>query len=206
MLWIGLTGGIASGKSTVAKMIQKSGLVVVDADEIAHEIVAKGTEGLSAVIKTFGEKMLQADGSLNRKALGAIIFSDPKKRQLLESITHPLIKAEVQKRKGQLQQQGVNLAFYDVPLLFEKKLEKEFDKIVVVTILPNLQQERMSQRDQLSSQQIAKRLESQLPLSEKEKLADFVLINNGSLPELEIQVKQLLIKLKGAITSSEKKP
>lgn len=121
MKWIGLTGGIASGKSTVAQLLRDAQIPVIDADEIARGVVAQGGEGLTKVVSHFGQQILNSDGSLNRKKLGQKVFGRPEELRVLENILHPLVKAETTRRRQSLEQQNLPVAIYDVPLLFEKK-------------------------------------------------------------------------------------
>ena len=195
MKWIGLTGGIASGKSTVAKIFKQRGLPVVDADEVARLVVQLGSEGLSEVVSHFGKDVLSSDGNLQRKALGQKVFQDPAQLKKLESILHPLVKKNVHEQRQALKAQGFSCAIYDVPLLFEKSMEKEFDAVIVVTSTLDLQKQRMKNRDGLSDQNIENRLRAQFQLSEKEKRAHFVVHNHGSLQDLEKQVTELIEKL-----------
>ncbi|PIS10036.1 MAG: dephospho-CoA kinase [Bdellovibrio sp. CG10_big_fil_rev_8_21_14_0_10_47_8] len=197
MKWIGLTGGIASGKSTVSQILRDLGYEVVDADEIAKQVVQPGTPGLQSVISQFGTQILDAHGSLDRKKLGAIVFGNPEKLLILENILHPLVQNITSQKKDQLEMAGIPMAFYDVPLLFEKKLEKNFDDIVVITTSPENQRERMKQRDQLDELEISKRLQSQVPLSEKIQKARWIIENNGSIEDLGRQVRDLALHLQG---------
>ncbi len=195
MKWIGLTGGIASGKSTVSRILQAQGLAVVDADEIARRVVEPGTPGLAQVISRFGSGVLHSDGSLDRKKLGKLVFGKPEELLALENILHPLIQNETARQRESWKKKGKALAFYDVPLLFEKKLEDNFDAIVVVQSSEALQKSRMKQRDQLSDAEIDSRLKSQIPMAKKVDSATWVLRNEGSLQELEAQTLQLIKSL-----------
>lgn len=196
MKWVGLTGGIATGKSTVTDLLRQLGYSVIDADIVAREVVQIGSSGLKSVVSEFGTDVLALDGSLDRKKLGAQIFSDNQKRKKLEQILHPLIQARVQKLKEQLAQQGHLLAFYDVPLLFENNLEDQFDYTIVVSAHSDLQTQRLMQRDNLSEQQALQRIKSQMELSEKSKRASFVILNNSNLSDLKNQLLQIVEKIK----------
>jgi dephospho-CoA kinase len=195
MKWIGLTGGIASGKSTVSQILTSFNCPVVDADEISRSVVQVGQPGLNQVVSHFGKHLLNPDGSLNRRELGRMVFGKPDKLLELEDILHPLIKAETARRRNELEQQGVPFAFYDVPLLFEKELEKQFDAVIVVTSHDQLQKLRMKLRDQLSDEEIQDRLSSQIPLHVKAGQATWVLENNGTLEELKAAVSELVQKI-----------
>lgn len=178
MIWIALTGGIACGKSTVAKALVQNSYPLVDADELARVVVEPGTPGLEAVSQAFGPDILNSDGSLDRRKLGEKIFAHSELRKKLEAILHPLIRAEVQVRRAQLENQGQAIAFYDVPLLFETKSQGQFDKIIVVSCAPEEQRRRMKLRDGLADDEISKRLAAQMPLAIKEEQADFVFHND----------------------------
>lgn len=195
MKWIGLTGGIATGKSTVARILRDLGLPVVDADALAREVVRAGSEGWNLVVQDFGRDILNSSGELDREKLGKIIFSDPSQRQKLENLIHPLIQKRRAEERRLLEQQGCEMAFYDVPLLFEKNLESEFDATVLVYSSPEEQRARLHERDQLSDEQIEMRLKSQLPIDDKLKRASYVIFNHGTLPELKVNVLTVLAEL-----------
>lgn len=198
MKWIGLTGGIASGKSSVAKILIQAGIPVLDADEAAYFVSKKDSPGLAQIVKHFGTKILNTQGELDRKAMAAQVFSDKKKLLELEAILHPLIKAEIQKRKKELQEKGHRLAFYDVPLLFEKKMEKDFDEIVLVTSTRDLQISRMKSRNGLSLEEAEARLSNQIPLAEKEIHATRIIHNNSSVQDLEKATLAVLKEIQSA--------
>lgn len=198
MKWIGLTGGIASGKSTVAKLIASRGYSVLDADEMARTVSKKGSSGLDLIVQQFGTSVLGFDGELDRKAMGNLVFSDKQKLLQLEAILHPLIKTEIQKQRKLLESQGVTIAFYDVPLLFEKKMEKDFDYIVLVSTSKNLQISRMQSRNGFSLEEAEARLLNQIPLLEKEVQATWVIHNQGNLQDLEAATDAVLQKIQSA--------
>lgn len=191
MKWIGLTGGLASGKSTVARLLRSRGYPVIDADELAKDVVGPGTPGLRQVIQEFGADVQGPDGSLDRRALGRKVFGFPEKLLRLETIIHPLVQAEVNARRKAFASQGFRLAFYDVPLLFEKKLTG-FDAVVVVTATEEVRRQRIKLRDNLTDEEIERRLASQIPMGEKERQATHILENHGDVKELENQVDRLL--------------
>ncbi len=194
---IGLTGGIASGKSTVAQLFKKVGLPVIDADEIAREVVRPKKKALREIVATFGEGILMPDGTLDREKMASIIFGDPSKRSLLESITHPEILRELVRRVTALKKKKERLIVIDVPLLFESGLHRQMDRNVLVRLDPEVQLRRLTARDRLPEIVAWQRILSQMPTAEKERLAHFVIDNSGSLEETGRQVATLLPKLQG---------
>lgn len=195
MKWIGLTGGIASGKSTVSRILKSHGFPVVDADALARQVVEPGSSGLAQVVAQFGTGVLNPDGSLDRKKLGQAVFGNPQKLLQLESILHPLIQAETRRQRTECEQRGEKFAFYDVPLLFEKNLESQFDAVIVVRASESLQKLRMKQRDQLTETEISNRLSAQVPMAHKVAKATWVLDNEGSLADLEKATLDLIRKI-----------
>ncbi|QUG42324.1 dephospho-CoA kinase [Psychrobacillus sp. INOP01] len=188
---IGLTGSIASGKSTVANMLKEMGCPIIDADLVARLVVEKGTATLETIKETFGTEVIHEDGALNREGLGEIIFSNPSKRKQLNDIMHPAIRAEMLAQKEQLVQQGHPVIIMDIPLLFESRLQSFVDKILVVTVTEQTQLERLMSRNDFTQEEAKLRIQSQLPLSVKEEGADAVIYNNGTIEE----TKQQLIKI-----------
>lgn len=195
MKWVGLTGGIASGKSTVAKILRDLSLPVVDADHLAREVMKPGTKGYSKVLGHFGQEILKPDKEINRAQLGGIIFADSSKRELLESLLHPLIQELRAQERRALEQRGCELAFYDVPLLFEKNMESEFDATVLVYARPDEQRARLKSRDQFSDEQIESRLSAQLPIDDKLKRASYVILNHGSITDLKMNIQVVVREL-----------
>ena len=198
MKWTGLTGGIATGKSTVKKLLEGFGIPVVDADQISHKLTEQGAAGYNGILSHFGNEILTADQSLDRKKLGQIIFSDAARKSELENILHPLIQQEVQIQREMHQHRDADICFYDVPLLFEKNLAGNFDHTVLVWCDTKTQMDRLLNRDHLSETEAFLRIGNQLNLVEKVKQADFCIDNSGSVHELETQLKKLIIKLKEA--------
>lgn len=196
MKWIGLTGGIACGKSTVAAMLRAKGLPVLDADAVAREVVGPGSSGLSKVLETFGQDLLLADGTLDRKALGRKIFADVMARETLEKILHPLIRARIASLRKQLAETGHLSAIYDVPLLFEKQMQAEFDEVIVVYCKPEQQIKRLMERSQLSEREARQRLAQQLPIAVKKAGAATLFDNSEDLPYLQKQVDEWFSKQK----------
>ncbi|QWS49483.1 dephospho-CoA kinase [Bacillus sp. JNUCC-24] len=191
-LVIGLTGGIASGKSTVSQMIKEQGIRVVDADVIAKEAVAKGTPALQQIVQTFGEDVLLPNGELNRQQLGAIIFSDEEKRKQLNAIVHPEVRKEMLKQREEGVSQKETFVVLDIPLLFESQLESLVDRIIVVYTTPELQLSRLMNRNDLSEEEALNRIHSQQSLEEKCKKADHVIENTQDLAFIRKQLQNIL--------------
>lgn len=197
MIVIGLTGGVATGKSTVAKMFQQCGATVIDADLLARQVVEPGKPAWRAIVKTFGKTVLNPDRSLNRQALGAIVFRHPAKRLTLEAIIHPRVAREQAKLTKQAAQTDPHaVVIYDVPLLFEAGIDKRVDQTLVVIADRTTQVSRLKKRNGLSRADALRRINSQMPLVRKIRQADHVL--NGTLPRptLRKQVGQLFKRLR----------
>ncbi len=195
MKWTGLTGGIATGKSTAKKLIESLGFSVVDADQISHMLSLPEQEAYKKIVSHFGKTILNADLSLDRKKLGQIVFSDEKAKTVLENILHPLIQQEVIKQKQQLERKGEKLAFYDVPLLFEKNLQKNFDATVLIWCDPKTQLERLMKRNSLTKEEALSRISNQIPLIQKVKWATHCVDNSGDMEDLENQIRRLIAAL-----------
>ncbi|WP_103064453.1 dephospho-CoA kinase [Actinomyces qiguomingii] len=189
---MGLTGGIGAGKSEVARLLAARGAEVVSADAIAREVVAPGSEGLTAVVAEFGERVLGADGALDRSALGRIVFADPLRRARLEEIILPLVAAEAWARLEAAPVDAV--AVYDVPLLVEGQMEGMFDVVVVVEAELETRLARLERRG-LEREQALARIASQVTDAERRAVADVVLTNSGSLEELARSVEELWQRL-----------
>lgn len=178
---IGLTGGFASGKSLVANRLAELGAAIIDCDIIAREVVDKGTPGLGMVAQIFGPAILLPDGSLDRAKLGDIIFNDEAKRLALEVIVHPLIREEVFRQVAEVTAENPDrMVIVDAPVLFESGLAEMMDKVMLVTCSPEQQRERGMARDHLDSLRIDSRIESQIPLADKEEMADIIIDNSGT--------------------------
>lgn len=188
MLKIGLTGGIGSGKSTVAELFRQRGITVIDADRIARELVQPGCPALEAIVRAFGPEMVEPDGRLNRAALRQKAFSDPKARQALEAILHPQIFAEMSRRAKTCQTPYCILA---IPLLVETGAQGQVDRVLVVDCPEQLQIERIKLRDRLPEDLIRRILASQATRQERLKVADDVIVNAEDLAKLEPQVEEL---------------
>jgi dephospho-CoA kinase len=186
---IGLTGGIASGKSTIARMLEKMGASVIDADQLSRDAVMPGSQALSEISKAFGPTILNQDGTLNRAALGKIVFADPDSRRLLEAITHPAIASLAQERLDSLERKGVEVAVYMAPLLIEAGVSDRVDEIWVVYVDTETQVMRLMARDGISREEALQRIGSQMPMEEKRHLGKVVIDNRGSLDDAERQVR-----------------
>ena len=185
---IGLTGGIASGKSTVADIIADCGIPVIDADQLARETVLPGSNGLLQITTTFGVRVLKGDGSLDRAALAAIVFADSSQRRKLESILHPAIKKLAGERLEELRRKVEPVVFYMAPLLIEAGATDRVDEIWVVCVDHETQLERIQERDSLSREEAEKRLAAQMPMEEKRTYGRIVIENNGDLESLRERV------------------
>jgi dephospho-CoA kinase len=190
----GLTGGLGSGKSTVAARLRQRGVPVIDADVLAREVVAPGSPGLAEVVAAFGAGVLR-DGALDRARLAAIVFGDPAARQQLEAITHPRVQALRDARLAELAKAGEPLACYEVPLLFERGLESTLRPVVVVSVPESVQVERARRRDQATEAMVRARLDAQLPLADKVARADYVIDNAGSPAATEAATDRVLREL-----------
>jgi len=200
MLRIGLTGGIASGKSTVDRMLRDRDYMVFDADAISHELLEPGQATYDAVVRAFGDGILGAGGAVDRGKLGAIVFADPAKRAALNAILHPRIRDISEDWFARLDGPGgPSIAFEDAALILEAGLRKYFDRVVVCWCRPGQQVERLKERG-LSLEQAARRIAAQMPIDEKRRLADDVIDCSGSIEETERQVEALLAKLEQEAT------
>ena len=185
---IGLTGGIATGKSTAAEILNEQGADVIGADDISHEIMQKGKEGWNRVVNFFGKDILDSEGNIDRKRLGEIVFANPKKRKRLEQLTHPLIIEELCKK---IRNCSGDIIVVEVPLLYEIGFDDFVDQVWVIYAERQVQIERLCKRDELSQEEAEMRIDSQLPLSKKCKIADEVIENNGSVEKLEKNIIKL---------------
>ncbi len=189
MLRIGLTGGIASGKSLVAAELEARGAVIVDADVLAREVVEPGTPGLAAVVARFGTTVLTDEGRLDRPALGRIVFADPAARRDLEAIVHPAVRARAAELEAAADSGAV--VVHVIPLLVETGQQDQFDLCVVVDVEPAIQRRRLRSRDQLDEAEIDARLAAQATREQRLAAADRVLDNSGSVTELRPQIDRL---------------
>jgi len=188
----GLTGGLASGKSSVGARWKARGLPVIDADELAREIVAPGSAALQEIVRTFGKGILKKDGSLDRKRLADQVFADPDARKTLEAITHPRIVAAAMARASDLESQDEPLGCYEATLIVERSVADNFRPMVVVSASERAQIARAMSRDKISEADARARLAAQLPLAEKAALADYVIDNNRDLSTLIARADEVL--------------
>jgi dephospho-CoA kinase len=194
---VGLTGGIASGKSTVSAMFRALGAQVIDADQVARDVVEPGTPGLEEVARRF-PGVLDASGRLDRAALGERIFADPAERTALEAIVHPRIREEVARRTEAFARAGVQVVLYDAALLIENGLHRGMDGVILVSAPEAVQRARLAARDGLDAAAISARLGAQLPLADKRAHATWVVDNGGSLEETQAQVREIWEEIRGS--------
>ena len=192
---LGLTGGIASGKSFVSSLLRQKKIPVIDADQIAHQIIVPKQPAYHQILDVFGVEILSADKTIHRPTLGKIVFSNPEKRQILEGITHPLVLEEIGKEVQGYEKKKKRLVVIDAALLFESDLHQMVDKTLLITCAPEIQLQRLKERDQLSDVEAWQRILAQMPTEEKLKRADFVLDNSGSQAATEQQLTEILNKL-----------
>jgi dephospho-CoA kinase len=192
---VGLTGGIASGKSTVASILRRLGAAIVNADELAREVVEPEQDAWKEIIETFGHDILRADKTLDRKKLRTLVFDRPEARKQLEAIIHPRVRALAERKINALKAAGSPVIVYEVPLLFEGQIHLWLRPVILVACDVRTQKKRLLERDQLTESEAEKHIASQMSLEEKRKLADYVIENNGSLADLEQQVRSVLHKI-----------
>ncbi len=192
---IGLTGGIASGKSTVGRLLAERGAAIVDADRLARQIVEPGQPALAEIVARFGAAVLAADGTLDRKRLGAIAFADPAARADLNRITHPRIAAASQQAIATLADAGANVVFYEAALLVENRAHAALSGLVVVSVTPELQHQRLVERDRLTAEDAHARIRAQAPLADKLAAATWVIENHGDLAALVADVDRVVAEI-----------
>ncbi|TKB71786.1 MAG: dephospho-CoA kinase [Nitrospira sp.] len=193
MILVGLTGGVATGKSTVAKMFKQCGAVVIDADQLAHDVVKPGKPAWREIVKTFGRAVLNPDRTLNRRELGAVVFRNQTKRRRLERIIHPRVAREQMRLTKQAARKDPHaVVIYDVPLLYEAGIDKRVDTTIVVTADRKTQIARLMKRNGLSRAEAIRRVTSQMPLAKKIERADHMLSGILPRPSLRRHVNLLL--------------
>ena len=188
---IGLTGGIASGKSTVSELLSVFGIKVVDADKAAREAVKKGSKGLAQVREVFGDEAIDENGEMNRRYMGDLVFNHPEKRLELNAIIHPIVRDIMEEEKQEYLKQGYNVIM-DIPLLFENELENTVDEVWVVYTSESIQMDRLMQRNNLSLEDAKARVYSQISIDKKSRMADHVIDNLGDKLELKQNLERLL--------------
>ncbi|HDD3158082.1 TPA: dephospho-CoA kinase [Staphylococcus aureus] len=188
---IGLTGGIASGKSTVSELLSVFGFKVVDADKAAREAVKKGSKGLAQVREIFGDEAIDENGEMNRRYMGDLVFNHPEKRLELNAIIHPIVRDIMEEEKQEYLKQGYNVIM-DIPLLFENELENTVDEVWVVYTSESIQMDRLMQRNNLSLEDAKARVYSQISIDKKSRMADHVIDNLGDKLELKQNLERLL--------------
>ncbi|HFJ5205648.1 TPA: dephospho-CoA kinase [Staphylococcus aureus] len=188
---IGLTGGIASGKSTVSELLSVFGFKVVDADKAAREAVKKGSKGLAQVREVFGDEAIDENGEMNRRYMGDLVFNHPEKRLELNAIIHPIVRDIMEEEKQEYLKQGYNVIM-DIPLLFENELENTLDEVWVVYTSESIQMDRLMQRNNLSLEDAKARVYSQISIDKKSRMADHVIDNLGDKLELKQNLERLL--------------
>ncbi|CAH8263892.1 unnamed protein product [Arabidopsis lyrata] len=197
---VGLTGGIASGKSTVSNLFKASGIPVVDADVVARDVLKKGSGGWKRVVAAFGEEILLPSGEVDRPKLGQIVFSSGSKRQLLNKLMAPYISSGIFWEILKQWASGAKVIVVDIPLLFEVKMDKWTKPIVVVWVSQETQLKRLVERDGLSEEDARNRVMAQMPLDSKRSKADLVIDNNGSLDDLHQQFDKVLSEIRKPLT------
>ncbi|QNQ80122.1 dephospho-CoA kinase [Lactobacillus sp. PV034] len=195
-LYLGLTGGIATGKSVASNYFSKQGIPVVDTDKIAHQLMEPGKRNYQGIVDYFGKSILNQDLTINRRILGQIVFNEPEQLAALNAITHPWIKHEAMQQMVIFHQLGHKLCVVDVPLLFESGWDEDVDRTIVIAAKQDLEVKRLMERNNLDRQAALERIQSQMPLAEKIKRADYTIENNGTIAELEHQLADLLKMLR----------
>jgi dephospho-CoA kinase len=202
LLRVGLTGGIGSGKSEVARRLAEHGAVLIDADVAARQVVEPGSPGLARVAAAFGDEVLRPDGSLNRERLGEIVFADPGLRGKLNAIVHPLVREWMQEaERAAVQTDGDAIVVHDVPLLAESRGKAGFDAVIVVDVPPDLQLERLVSQRGMAAEQASARMAAQASREQRLAVADIVIDNSGSLDDLDRRVAEVWADLERRVPS-----
>lgn len=191
----GVTGGIASGKSSVSKWLISKGYPVIDADIAARKVVEPGMPALEEIKNVFGQDICLPDGTLDRKKLGSIVFSNSEKRQMLNGIVHPAVRKWMMEETEKALHQGKELVFMDIPLLFESNLTHMVEGIILVYVKPEVQLKRLMARDHFTEEEALARIRAQMPIDDKKKLANYIVDNNGEFFETEEQLIDLIKQL-----------
>jgi dephospho-CoA kinase len=205
MLIAGLTGGVASGKTAVSQVLKEEGAYIIDADQIARELVLPHKPAWSELIRAFGQEILQEDGSIQRKKLADKVFADPKQRKLLNQILHPRIRKEMDRRAKEIGKRDPEaIVVIDAPLLIELGDHRELDKLIVVTSTQAQQIDRLKDRDGTNPEEALRIVSSQMPLKEKLKFADYVIRNEGSMEETKKRAREVYQELKKVALQKKK--
>ncbi len=190
-----ITGGIASGKSTFSRLIKSMNLPFVDCDALVRDAYEKGGHIYEAVVKTFGLSILDASGDVDRKRLGELVFSSSEARKQIDDVTHPIVKALVEKELEKFEAAGEAHVFVDIPLLFETKAESQYDASILIDTDEALQIKRLMRRNRLKREAAIARIQAQMPLGEKRKKATYIITNNATLEDFIQRSEELLQKL-----------
>jgi len=202
LLRVGLTGGIGSGKSEVARRLAEHGAVLIDADVAARQVVEPGSPGLARIAAAFGDEVLRPDGSLNRERLGEIVFADPRRRAELNAIVHPLVRAWMQEAEhAAVQTDGDAIVVHDVPLLAESRGQAGFDPVIVVDVPPELQLERLVRLRGMPAERARARMAAQASREQRLAVADIVIDNSGSLEDLDGRIDEVWADLERRVPS-----
>jgi dephospho-CoA kinase len=205
MLIVGLTGGVASGKTAVSRVLREEGAYIIDADQIARELVQPHKPAWNELVRAFGKEILQEDGSIHRRKLADKVFTDPEQRKVLNQILHPRIKEEMDRRTKEIGQKDPEaIVVIDAPLLVELGVYRKVDQLIVITSTQMQQMERLKERDGRSPEEALRLFFSQMPVEEKVKLADFVIRNEGSLEETKKRAKEVFKELKKVMLQKNK--
>jgi dephospho-CoA kinase len=205
MLIVGLTGGVASGKTAVSRVLREEGAYIIDADQIARELVQPHKPAWNELVRAFGKEILQEDGSIHRRKLADKVFTDPEQRKVLNQILHPRIKEEMDRRTKEIGQRDPEaIVVIDAPLLVELGVYRQVDQLIVVSSTQMQQMERLKERDGRSPEEALRLFSSQMPVEEKAKLADFVIRNEGSLEETKKRAKEVFKELKKVMLQKNK--
>ncbi len=207
MLIVGVTGGVASGKTTVSRMFEEEGAYLIEADQIARELVQPHSPAWRQITRVFGKEILEKDGTIDRKRLGNQAFSDSGQRRLLNEILHPRIKKEMGKRASKIGRKDPHaIVVFDVPLLVETGFHREVDRVVVITSKETQQIERLKKRAGMSEEETRRIISSQMDLEEKVKAADFVIRNEGSIEEIRRRVREVFQELRRIPLQKRRRP
>jgi dephospho-CoA kinase len=205
MLIVGLTGGVASGKTTVSQVLKEEGAYIIDADQMARELVRPHTPAWRKLVRAFGKDILREDGSIHRKKLADKVFTNLRQRKLLNQILHPRIRKEMERRAKEIGQKDPEaVVVIDAPLLVELGDHRKMDKLIVVTSTQTQQIERLKERDGISSEEALRVFSSQMPVEDKVKLADFVIRNEGSFQETKKKTREVYKELKKVVVQTKK--